>query len=171
LHSHASYTFCPICAARLELKTQMGELHQSCPVCGWVHFEDPKVACAALLIEQDRVLLVQRTMEPFRGLWSLPAGFVNAFERPEDAVIRETLEETGLTVTVDRLFTVLTGREHPRGSDILMVYLVTRSGGTLVAGDDAGEVGWFPLDALPPLAFESTKSILSQASQDINAAH
>jgi len=101
-------------------------------------------------------------MLPFQGLWSLPAGFVNAFELPEDAVVREVLEETGLVVKVVRLATVLSGREHPRGADILLVYQVERVGGALQAGDDAGDAAWFALDALPPLAFESTRKILQQ---------
>ena len=160
---HISFTFCPKCATRLEPKTILGEDHEVCPACGWTHYEDPKVACLALLMETGRVLLVQRTMLPFIGQWSLPAGFVNAFELPEDAVVREVLEETGLAVQVLRLVTVLSGREHPRGADILLVYQVERVGGDLRAGDDAGDAAWFALDALPPLAFHSTRKILELA--------
>lgn len=163
MHDHSKFTYCPICAAPLELKAQFGEERLTCPVCGWVHYEDPKVACAALLLRGRHVLLVQRTMEPFIGLWSLPAGFVNAYELPESAVVREVLEETGLEVKVTQLFAVLSGREHPRGSDILLAYLVEQVGGTLKAGDDAGDAAWFKLDALPPLAFETTRKILDQA--------
>jgi 8-oxo-dGTP diphosphatase len=144
------------------MKIQMGEERPSCPACGWVQYEDPKVACGALLLEDDKVLLVRRTMEPYEGLWSLPAGFVNAFELPEDAVAREMREETGLIVMVEKLFTVLTGREHPRGSDIFLVYTVTQVGGVLAAADDAGDAAWFKLDALPPLAFETTRKVLNQ---------
>ena len=49
-----------------------------CPQCGWIHFADPKVAAAVLIEKDGRVLLVRRTNEPFRGLWTLPAGFINA---------------------------------------------------------------------------------------------
>ena len=108
------------------------------------------------------MLLVRRTMMPHEGLWSLPAGFVDAYELPETAVIREMREETGLEVKVEKLFTVLSGREHPRGSDIFLVYIVTQVGGVLAAGDDASEAAWFNLDALPPLAFETTRKILEQ---------
>ena len=136
----------------------------TCPQCGWVHYEDPKVACGALLLQGDQVLLVRRTMMPHEGLWSLPAGFVNAYELPETAVIREMREETGLEVKVEKLFTVLSGREHPRGSDIFLVYIVTQVGGALAAGDDASEAAWFKLDALPPLAFETTRKVLALAT-------
>jgi 8-oxo-dGTP diphosphatase len=142
----------------------MGEERPTCPACGWVHYEDPKVACGALLMQDDQVLLVRRTMEPFEGLWSLPAGFVNAFELPETAVTREMREETGLEVIVEKLLTVLSGREHSRGSDIFLVYLVTQVGGALAAAGDAGEAAWFKLDALPPLAFETTRKVLTRVN-------
>lgn len=106
---------------------------------------------------------MRRIMEPHRGLWSLPAGFMNAYELAEDAVVREVREETGLEVRVERLFDLVSGREHPRGADLLLVYLVHQTGGSLAAGDDASEAGWFSPDQLPPLAFASTKKILSCA--------
>ncbi len=142
----------------------MGEERLTCPDCGWVQYEDPKVACGALLLHGNQVLLVRRNMVPFTGLWSIPAGFVNAFEIPEDAVRREVREETGLEVEVERLFTILSGREHPRGSDIFLVYVVRQVGGVLAAADDAGDAAWFKLDALPPLAFDTTRRILAQAT-------
>jgi ADP-ribose pyrophosphatase YjhB (NUDIX family) len=144
---------------------QFGEEHLTCPSCGWILYEDPKVACAALLLRGGEVLLVQRTMEPQVGAWSVPAGFLNAHELPDDAVLREVHEETGLEAKVIRLVDVLSGREHPRGSDILLVYLVQQVGGELLAGDDAGDAAWFPLDDLPPLAFESTHRILAKAAE------
>ncbi len=163
MDTHPKFTFCPICATPLELKTQMGEERPTCPACGWVHYEDPKVACAALLLQDHQVLLVQRTMEPFIGLWSLPAGFVNAYELPESAVVREVREETGLKVKVGQFFMIHSGRENARGADILLVYQVEQVGGVLSAGDDAGDAAWFDLDSLPPLAFKSTLQILAQA--------
>lgn len=144
---------------------QFGDERLTCPSCGWIHFKDPKVACAALLLRGGEVLLVQRTMEPQVGAWSVPAGFLNAHELLDDAVLREVREETGLEAKVIRLVDVLSGREHPRGSDILLVYLVQQVGGELLAGDDAGDAAWFPLDDLPPLAFESTHRILARAAE------
>jgi 8-oxo-dGTP diphosphatase len=141
----------------------MGESRPTCPNCGWVHYEDPKVAAGVLLIRDHEVLLVRRIMEPFVGSWSIPAGFVNAFEDPQSAAARECLEETGLTVYIDSLFDVLSGREHPRGSDILLVYMGTIRSGILSAADDADAAAWFPLAALPALAFESTRKVLAKA--------
>lgn len=164
-HTHSSYKFCPLCASTLVLKLQMSEERPTCPNCGWVHYEDPKVAAGALILHNSEVLLVRRTMEPYIRQWSIPAGFVNAFEDPQAAAVRECLEETGLAVKIDSLFDVLYGREHPRGADIFLVYRAEMLGGTLAPADDADLAAWFRLDDLPPLAFETTRKIFAKLSQ------
>jgi ADP-ribose pyrophosphatase YjhB (NUDIX family) len=154
------FTFCPRCAARLEQVMKFGKLRSVCPQCGWIHFVDPKVA-AAVLIEQDGlVLLVRRVMEPFRGFWTLPAGFINGGEDPAEAAARECLEETGLKVRVTRVLDIISGREHPRGADFIIVYRAEVLGGDLQPDDDADRVEWFGRDRLPPLAFRATQKVL-----------
>jgi len=110
------------------------------------------------------VLLARRVNEPHRGQWTLPAGFVDAHEDPVSAAERECLEETGLQVRVTGLVDVLAGREHRHGADIFIVYTADVVGGTLKAGDDADDAGFFPLDHLPPLAFRTTQRILNLLS-------
>jgi 8-oxo-dGTP diphosphatase len=125
-----------------------------------MYFADPKVA-AGILIEQDsRVLLVRRSNEPFKGLWTLPAGFVDADEDPARAAERECLEETGLSVQVTGILDIRWGREHARGADFVIFYKGQLVGGELRAGDDAEEAAWFYRTNLPPLAFKSTDFIL-----------
>ena len=143
----------------------MGEERLTCPNCGWVHYEDPKVAAGVLILQEGKVLLVRRIMEPYTGQWSIPAGFVNAYEDPAAAAIRECKEETGLIVELEGLFELLSGREHPRGADILLVYRGHITGGVLSAADDADAAAWFPLKDLPPLAFESTRKVLAAAKK------
>ena len=163
MHNHDGFRFCPRCASALEEKLILGEKRMTCPACGWVHYEDPKVAVGVLILRAREVLLVRRIYEPFLGHWSIPAGFVNAFEDPAAAALRECLEETGLSVELDGLFDFLTGREHSRGSDILIVYRAHVLNGTLTAADDADQAGWFSLDDLPPLAFDTTRRLLAKA--------
>jgi ADP-ribose pyrophosphatase YjhB (NUDIX family) len=151
-----------MCATPLEIKEVLGELRPVCPNCGFVQYDDPKVAAGVLLIVDRRVLLVRRVMDPYAGQWSIPAGFVNAFEDPLLAAARECREETGLEATGLAFFDLFTGREHPRGSDILLVYTAKAAGGTLRAADDADQAAWFSLDALPTLAFHSTQALLNK---------
>jgi len=152
--------FCPRCGTPVTLQERFGKIHPVCPQCKYIHFEDPKVA-AAVLIEQDgRVLLVRRVNEPHRGLWTLPAGFIDAGEDPAQAAERECLEETGLSVRVKRVLDVSGGREHEHGADIVIAYQAEVLSGILIPGDDADAAEWFPRNYLPQLAFTATKKIL-----------
>lgn len=152
--------FCPRCAAAVNREEKFGALRPVCPQCGWIHFQDPKVAAAVLVEEGSRVLLVQRANEPFRGLWTLPAGFVNGGEDPAEAAARECLEETGLTVRVTNVLDVIAGREHERGADFIIVYAAEVIGGDMAPADDADAVDWFERNSLPELAFKATKKVL-----------
>lgn len=153
-------SFCPRCGARVAQAAHSGKLRPVCPRCGRVHFYDPKVAAAALVEQDGRVLLARRVNEPHRGLWTLPAGFVDAGEDPARAAERECLEETGLRVRVTGVVDVVAGREHERGADFVIVYRARVLGGRLSPGDDADRVAWFPRNALPELAFEATARAL-----------
>lgn len=154
--------YCPRCGAEVIRAERFGKLRAACPQCQWIHFADPKVA-AAVLVEQDgRVLLVRRVNEPFRGLWTLPAGFVDAGEDPAEAAARECLEETGLSVRITGVLDVVPGREHPRGADFVVVYAAEVRGGELHPADDADAAGWFERGALPPLAFRATRRVLGE---------
>ncbi len=154
--------YCPRCAAPVVLKVKFGRERPVCPSCGWIHFADPKVAAAVLVEKDSQVLLVRRVNEPHRGLWSLPAGFVNADEDPAEAAARECLEETGLEVALCGILDIRFGREHARGADFVIFYRGQVTGGLLVAGDDADAAEWFGRGHLPGLAFQSTKYILTR---------
>jgi len=154
------YKYCPRCAALLIEEMRFGGMRPVCPACGWIHFVDPKVAAAVLVEKDGRVLLARRVNEPFRGMWTLPAGFINGGEDPAEAAVRECLEETGLSVRVTRVLEIIPGREHPRGADFIIVYQAEVLGGELNPDDDADAVEWFGRDQLPPLAFRATQKVL-----------
>lgn len=141
---------------------KFGKLRPVCPQCGWIYFQDPKVAAAVLIEEDGRVLLVRRAHEPYRGLWTLPAGFINGGENPAEAAERECLEETGLSVRVKRVLDIISGREHERGADFIIIYLAEIISGELTPADDADAAEWFSRVDLPPLAFKATQQILSK---------
>lgn len=154
--------FCPRCGAQVMEAEKFGRLRPVCPQCGWIYFQDPKVAAAVLIEEDGRVLLVRRANEPYRGLWTLPAGFINGGENPAEAAERECLEETGLSVRVKRVLDIISGREHERGADFIIIYLAEIISGELTPADDADAVEWFSRVDLPPLAFKATQQILSK---------
>lgn len=156
--------YCVRCAAELTLQPRFGAARPVCPQCGWIYFADPKVAVAVLVERASSVLLVQRTLDPGQGLWTVPAGFMDAWEDPARAAERECLEETGLEVRVTGLLDIYAGREHPRGADLVIGYRAEITGGALRAGDDAGAAAFFPRSQLPPLAFQATRRILGLIS-------
>jgi 8-oxo-dGTP diphosphatase len=154
--------YCPLCGTPVIQAIRFGRQRPVCPQCAWIYFADPKVAVALLVVAEGKILFVQRSNEPYRGLWSLPAGFVDAGENPVEAAERECREETGLEVRVIELLDILFGQEHPRGAHLLIVYRGEILSGVLRPGDDAQQAGFFDLRDLPPMAFASTRTILDR---------
>ena len=164
--TYAEVNFCTRCGSALAQAERFGRLRPVCPNCDWVYFADPKVAVAVLIERDGKVLLVRRANTPQKGMWTLPAGFVDAGEDPAQAAERECLEETGLKAHVTGLVDVLYGQEHPRGAHILIAYRAEVISGELRFGDDVDEVGFFRRGELPPLAFATTEKILDYVKSD-----
>lgn len=124
-----------------------------CPSCGrW----SCRPCVVDGIIEQDgKVLLIRRAAPPYKGCYALPGGYVDRDEDALKACEREVLEETGLQVAAGAFvgFYDDPGRDAER-QNISLVFEARITGGALVAGDDAAEAGWFPLNDLPELAFD-----------------
>ena len=90
--------FCPDCGEALELRESERRQRFFCPLCQRIHYAQLKVGAGALIEQDGKLSLLQRTHAPFRHCWNLPAGYVEADESPVETVIRETYEETGLRV-------------------------------------------------------------------------
>jgi ADP-ribose pyrophosphatase YjhB (NUDIX family) len=118
----------------------------------------PVPGVGALIIDGDRILLVERGREPLKGYWSLPGGAVETGELLEDALRREVREETGLEIDVVRLIEIferIMFSEDVPGENgrveyhyILLDYLCHPTGGKLAAADDASRVEWFTKDEI-----------------------
>lgn len=110
-------------------------------------------------------MLVKRKNEPFKNLWSLPAGFVNYGENPVNAAIRELKEETNLNAKLDKIIGIYLADDHPKTFSILTVIKVKNPSGKLVAKDDVSELNYFKIDNLPEMAFptqlKAIKNIVS----------
>ena len=109
-----------------------------------------------------QVLLIERGIDPFKGLYALHGGFVRAEETLEQAAFRELLEETGTkNVYLEQLYTFGDPGRDPRGRVVTVAYyaLVPTDKSPLLAGTDAATAGWYPVSALPPLAFDHKKIV------------
>ena len=124
-------------------------------------YEYPRPAvtadCVVITKEAEaKVLLIERGGEPFKGCWALPGGFMNMDETTEQCAFRELEEETGLKIgEVHQIGAYSRVDRDPRGRTITVAYLAVVDAPIAVIGqDDAAKAQWFPLSALPELAFD-----------------
>lgn len=153
--------YCPNCGEKLMLQNRNGTQRPTCTACEYVVYHDPKVAVVAIVIQDEKVLLVQRAMNPGQGKWACPAGFVEYDEPPEIAVLRELNEETGYTGEVIRLLDVFPKKDDGL-ANIVIVYHVRVTAGELHADDDASDAGWFTRDTLPELVFYPSLTLIGE---------
>ncbi len=117
----------------------------------------------------DRVLLVRRGGEPYKGCWALPGGFMEMDETIERCAQRELEEETGISVGLGALHLIgiysAPGRD-PRGRTVTAAYSAKAPQEVVPkAGDDAADTRWWPLAALPPLAFDHADILAAYLAQ------
>jgi 8-oxo-dGTP diphosphatase len=104
----------------------------------------PMIAVDGLLYKDDGVLLVKRSHEPFKNYWALPGGFVDFGERLEDAVVRETFEESGIKTKVKKIVGVYSDpKRDPRGHVITICFLLEYVSGKTTASDETSDVRFF----------------------------
>lgn len=148
--------FCPRCGAGLVTREVSGQQRRACPACGHVHFTDPKVGVGVMVVRHDGLLLVRRVMDPERGRWALPGGFLDAGEDPRAKAAEEAREEAGVVVAVTGVLDVFGPADG--GATLFVLYRADWVSGEPVAGDDADAAGFFGPDRLPDLAFASTRA-------------
>jgi ADP-ribose pyrophosphatase YjhB (NUDIX family) len=148
--------FCPRCAAPATINFPRS---LSCPTCGYQWFSNPSPVAGAIPVEPDgRIWLLKRGIEPSKGLWTFPGGFVDLGESVEDAARREAREEIGIDLELKGLVGVYS---RPQQRIVLVVYRAAPLG-TPQTSDEATEVEAFTPDRLPwdRLAFWSTEQAL-----------
>ncbi len=153
---------CSGCGGELVMRDLDGRPRAVCTACNAISYVNPVPAAAVAIVQDERILLVQRAIEPRKGDWSLPAGFIEVDETVRECAIRETKEETGCDVELDEIIDVVSVFDDPRYVCLLIVFAGHVLGGELTAGDDACDVGYFGLDALPPIAFKTHGRIIEQ---------
>jgi ADP-ribose pyrophosphatase YjhB (NUDIX family) len=157
-----TYRFCPSCGGRLEARVlKAGEPERLvCSACGFVFYMDPKVAVGTIIRTADeRLVLVQRAIEPGYGLWVFPGGYVDRGEEITAAAIREAREESGFEIRLERLVNIYS---YPGRSPIIIVYAAEAIGGELCYDEECLDAALFRRDEIPweRLAFRSTSEAL-----------
>lgn len=129
-----------------------------CSDCGWIHYENPRVIVAAVVRHEEKLLLCRRAIRPRYGFWTLPGGFMEIGETPEQGAAREVLEESGAEVQIQSLLAVYS---VPRIGQVHLVYIADMLTPHYEAGSESLDVRLFdPTEAAIPwdeLAFPVNK--------------
>ena len=155
--------YCVNCGSVLVPRMVEGREVEGCPNDDFVLWHDPKVTTAVVIEMEGGILLGRRAIEPGRGLWCLPGGFVNDDEDPWAAAARECFEEISATVEMTRLIGVYHIAKRTAPSMIGIAYQAMLADGHRPSpGPEMLEVGVFALDSLPPLAFPSHRQVIAE---------
>jgi ADP-ribose pyrophosphatase len=131
-----------------------------CPKCGFVHFRNPVVAVVVLVIRDGRALMVRRSVEPEKGRWAFPAGYVDDGEDPREAAIREVREETGLAIRITRLIDVLGPDQAAKAkASVVILFEGEAPDGEPEGHDDVDQAAFMARDEIPARDLASFESI------------
>lgn len=153
-----NFKYCPRCANQLQPFLEGERLRSHCKACGWIHYLNPTVGVAVMLLENGRLLCGERK----DGGWCIPCGHVEWEESVEEAAIREFMEETGLIVSIENIFAVQSNFHDPQHHTVGIWYLGKQLGGILHAGGDLLQVNFFTLDKIPPLKFPTDRKAVNK---------
>lgn len=153
--------YCTECGGPTRLRVPEGDSRPRhvCSLCGHVHYENPRIVAGCIVAEGDRVLLCRRAIEPRRGLWTLPAGFMENGETVEEAAARETHEEARAEVAPEALFTVFS---LPHIDQVYMLFRARLTRPGYAPGTESLEVRMLREEEIPwdALAFEVVRQTL-----------
>lgn len=159
--------FCSQCGHAVVQKIPEGDsqLRYVCEHCHTVHYQNPKVVCGCLPVWQDKVLLCRRAIEPRRGFWTLPAGFMENGETTPEAAARETWEEAEAKVNMQGLYAVFNIRHI---NQIYMMFRAELENGEFGVGVESLETRLFSEEEIPweELAFPSITRTLRYFFED-----
>jgi len=133
----------------------------TCPDCGFIAYENPKMVAGSVVSVDGKIMLCRRAIEPRHGYWTLPAGFLELHETPEEGAKREAWEEARARIAIDALLAVYS---VPRISQVQLIYRATLAEPGFEAGPESLEVALFDWADIPwgELAFPSVKWALDE---------
>ena len=158
------YRYCPYCGTPPVTKMNKAQSRLYCPHCEKFLYRNPMAAVAGIVLnDSGAILLVQRAVgETYPGKWCIPCGHIEWGEDIRDALTREMAEETGLTVTVERIYEVESNFHQPAALSVGCWFICKVTGGDLQAADDAADARYFHYRDLPELAFPTDRIVLDK---------
>ena len=154
--------FCSDCGAAVDFRIPPGDDRERfvCTACETIHYINPRLIVGCLPTWGEQVLLCRRAIEPRRGLWTLPAGFMENGESTEEAALRETLEEAQASVDIRSLFSVIT---VPHIDQVHIFFLAEMRTPEFGAGEESLDVQLFSPEDIPwdEMAFPTVNKTLN----------
>jgi len=161
--------YCSHCGSSVELKIPVGDNlpRYVCNSCGQIHYQNPKIVTGCIPEWQDKILLCKRAIEPRKGLWTLPAGFMENKETTSEAAVRETWEEANAKVETISLYALF---NIPHISQVYIMFRARMLDTEFGPGAESLEVELFDEHNIPweSLAFPVIKETLLRYYQDKN---
>ena len=165
-----SIKHCRACGGEVRYQTPADDNRDraTCTVCTTIHYENPLNVVGTVPVWEDKVLLCLRNIEPRRGLWTLPAGFMELGETTAEGAIRETIEEAGARIELEGLFTLL---NVVRVGQVHLFYRARMLDIDFVPGPETIEARLFTEAEVPweQIAFRTTKKTLEHYFADRRA--
>jgi len=129
-------------------------VREVCDTCGFIHYVNPKIVVGAVAVWEGRYLLCRRAIEPRKGFWTIPAGYLETGETAEEGARREAWEEARADLVLEALLAVYS---IPRISQVQLIYKAALKSGEVAAGEESEEVALFMWSEIPwkDLAFPS----------------
>jgi ADP-ribose pyrophosphatase YjhB (NUDIX family) len=157
------YSFCPRCSAELVKRKADHRPRLVCLNCGFIYYHNPVPACAVILEQNGKILLCQRKYPPYPDGWTLPSGFLEADETPQECAKREAKEETDLEIEIKEIFGAYAAGDDPRTKVTLIVFTGEIISGEPRPGDDAKAVQFFSPAKIPAnIAFQAHRQVLRE---------
>ncbi len=155
--------FCALCGGEMQLRTVLPDRKRFkvCSQCGFIDFPGPKLVAECLVVGTGKVLLLRRAIPPQIGKWTLPGGYVDLGETPAQAATRETFEEVGMRVTIERLLGVYADAANPVAA--IVAYIAKPGAEGPGTSQEASEVRYFAVDEIPwdEVAFRTAREALT----------
>ncbi len=167
-NSKSEFKYCPVCSKKLNLDLIEGRKRKNCHSCGFIDYKNPLPCVSIIPIKDNKIALIKRKLEPSKGSWAPPSGFMEYKEKPEETALRELYEETSLKGEIVELLGVHSQNTKIYGNLVVIIFLVKITKGKICAGDDAEDAKFFELEEIPEMKYDFYNKAINKAKKWIN---